>query len=216
MRCIQVPNAVKDDISLVIKKKRSSPCEERSGKRSETSESENKYIWRYKRLIMFNMLAKCGMATQTGQTRGAFWWIIQQRLMVSPCPWPFPQAPPSPYREALDGEKWAQWMCWPSWVPAGSALEERVLWNADATPSSQNLITQYKRIWEFFSCHHKNQVHLSRSSTQRTTEREHHRRAGELLRGAGLNWKGLVWAAYFLLKRREENWETSKNFALVD
>lgn len=43
MRCIQVPNAVKDNISPVIKKKReNSPCEEGCGKRSETNKSENK------------------------------------------------------------------------------------------------------------------------------------------------------------------------------
>lgn len=51
MRCIQVPNAVKDNISPVIKKKKkeSSPCEEGRGERSETNKSENQYTHRYKR-----------------------------------------------------------------------------------------------------------------------------------------------------------------------
>lgn len=167
MRCIQVPNAVKDNISSVIKKtlkkylkNKSSPCEEGSGKRSETKESEKKCTGRYKRFIMFNMLAESGMATQGGQTQGAF--LMDQPRSPSKGWWGVPAPGPS-HSPGRDG--------WRDTSP-GDVLDTcRLCFGAPAAlkccchpllPPLNNPVQEDLRA---FSCHHKNQVHLTRSTT---------------------------------------------------
>lgn len=132
-----------------------------SGKKSETSEPENKYTRRYKRLIMLVDLKHAGKMWNgyTDWTNAeSFLMDCQmsplQRLTMSPCHWPFPPASVKSYTETPDGRKWAQEMCLPTWVSTSSALEDAllVLWPSalNADPCPQHLISQYTKIWDIF------------------------------------------------------------------
>lgn len=136
-----------------------------SGKKSETNEPENKYTCRYKRLIMLVDLKHAGRMWNgyTDWTNAESFLMDcqmspQQKLMMSPCCPPFPLASANSCAETLDGRKWAQHMCLPTWVSTSSALEDALLvswpsalncWHP-TLPTPRHLINQYTKIWEIF------------------------------------------------------------------
>lgn len=156
MICIQVTNAMKDDIAPVIYKiyKEMEPVWGEmfmvgSGQKSETNKTEIKHMRRHKRLMLLVDWKLTGKTwngytdwTNTGSFLMDCQMSPQQRLMTSFCHWPLPLTSAT-RTEMPDRRTWAQSTHLPAWAPTSSALQvhhwchDLVLWNADTLPDTE-------------------------------------------------------------------------------
>lgn len=163
MICIQVTNAMKDDIAPVIYKETEPVWGEMfmagSGQKSETNETKIKHIRRHKRLILlvdWKLIGKIWKGYTDWTNTGSFLTDCrmspQQRLMTSLCHWPLPLT--SATRSKMpDRRTRAQSMHLPAWAPTSSALE-----GAPLVPQPRALKcwhppwhwSQHTKMWEIF------------------------------------------------------------------
>lgn len=166
MICIQVTNAMKDDIAPVIHKiyKEMEPVWGEmfmvgSGQKSETNKTEIKHMRRHKRLMLLVDWKLTGKTwngytdwTNTGSFLMDCQMSPQQRLMTSFCHWPLPLTSAT-RTEMPDRRTRAQSMHLPAWAPTGSALE-----GAPLVPRPRALKcwhppwhwSQHTKMWEIF------------------------------------------------------------------
>lgn len=149
MICIQVTNAMKDDIAPVIYKEMEPVWGEMfmagSGQKSEANETEIKHMRRHKRLMLLVDWKLTGKAwhgytdwTNTGSFLMDCRMSPQQRLMTSPFHWHQPLVPRCP----TGGHELNPCTCLPGHPPAllwrvHHWCHDLVLWNADTLPDTE-------------------------------------------------------------------------------
>lgn len=161
------------------------------------------------------MLAKEGMATQTGQTQTAFWWIAKRDLSKCWCqvlavgPWTLVKPP----TEVPEGRKCAQQMHLPTWVSTSSALKAAVLGvmtfcsemlKPTLDISAKRWTSERQTVDKGLSWDQKDQGNLSRSSRQekRAEKCTWQMRCSFWMEGSW-NDKGLS-EVYFIMKLRSQ------------
>lgn len=177
MICIQVTNAMKDDIAPVIYKiyKEMEPVWAEmfmvgSGQKSETNKTEIKHMRRHKRLMLLVDWKLTGKTwngytdwTNTGSFLMDCWMSPQQRLMTSPFHWHQPLVPRCP----TGGHELNPCTCLPGHPPAllcRCTTGATTLCSEMLTPSLTLKPTQQDV--RNLSWDQEDQVHLTRSSTQ--------------------------------------------------